>query len=182
MICLGDLKKQEHFFKKNVLTGQAAAERLRVERLQREHKNQTPDKDTLSFQDFIKEAWPILEPNTRYIANWHIDAMCEHLDAILRGQIRNLLINIPPRHQKSMTVSVFWPAFVWIDLPAFKFLCSSYAQARATGDSVNSRTLIESPWFQSRWGHRFQLTSDQNQKTRYANDKTGQRISIGVDG
>src|SRR5690349_16691654 len=67
-----------------------------------------------SFADFVRLAWHIVEPAHPYIHNWHIDAVAEHLEAVTRGQIRKLLINIPPGHAKSLLVSVLWPAWVWI--------------------------------------------------------------------
>jgi hypothetical protein len=49
-------------------------------------------------------------------------------------------------------------------------------------DSLKCRRLIESEWYQQRWGHRYQLTSDQNQKHRFENDQTGYRIATSVGG
>lgn len=48
-----------------------------------------------SFGFFIRKAWDVVEPAYPYIHNWHIDAIAEHLEAVTRGQIRKLLINIP---------------------------------------------------------------------------------------
>ncbi len=50
--------------------------------------------------DFIRQAWPILEPETPYRHSWHIDAIAQHLEAVSSGQIRKLLINVPPGHMK----------------------------------------------------------------------------------
>ncbi len=47
---------------------------------------------------------------------------------------------------------------------------------------MKSRRLIQSPWYQERWGGRFALTSDQNAKMRYDNDQGGYRIATSVDG
>jgi predicted phage terminase large subunit-like protein len=131
---------------------------------------------------FIKAAWPILEPATPFIPGWHLDAISEHLTAVNDGQIRNLIINMPPRHMKSLAVSVFWPVWTWIKRPAFRWLFSSYAQQLSVRDSLKCRRMIESPWFQERWGDRFTLTTDQNQKMRFENDRTGYRISTSVGG
>src|ERR1044071_1426852 len=67
-----------------------------------------------SFADFVRLAWPVVEPAYPYIHNWHIDAIAAHLEAVTRGEIQKLLINIPPGHAKSLLVSVLWPAWVWI--------------------------------------------------------------------
>lgn len=134
------------------------------------------------LKHFIRYAWHVVEPKTEYKSNFHIDAICEHLEAVDLGQIHDLLINIPPRHSKSLTVSVMWPAFRWVSSPETRFLCSSYAQPLATRDAVASRRIIQSKWYQRHWGNRFQMTSDQNTKMRYENDKAGYRIADSVDG
>lgn len=131
---------------------------------------------------FTKIAFPIVEPGTEYIDNWHIGAICEHLEAMLAGQIRNLLINIPPRHMKSLCSAVMLPAWMWITRPYYKFLCASYAAVLSTRDALKTRRLIQTKWYQDRWGDSFYLTGDQNAKTRYENNYGGYRISTSVDG
>lgn len=135
-----------------------------------------------SLSEFIKQAWHVVEPGTPYIHGWHIDAICEHLDAVTRGYIHNLLINMPPRHAKSLIVSVFWPVWEWITNPSCKWLYSSYGQSLSTRDSLKCRRLILSPWFQKRYGNSFRLTSDQRAKTRFDNDHLGYRIATSVNG
>src|SRR6266481_7273643 len=79
------------------------------------------------LREFVNQAWLIVEPSTPFFPGWHIDAIIEHLEAVTRGEIRNLLINVPPRHMKSLLVSVFWPAWEWIRFPERRWLYSSYA-------------------------------------------------------
>lgn len=113
---------------------------------------------------------------------WHLDAICEHLEAVTRGEIRNLLINMPPRHMKSLAVSVFWPVWVWLKKPEFRWLFSSYALSLSIRDSLKCRRLIESRWFQDQWSGAFALTGDQNAKLKFDNDKRGYRIATSVGG
>ena len=135
-----------------------------------------------SLHEFTKVAFEIVEPGTPYLDNWHIQAICDHLEALVRGDIRNLLINIPPRHMKSLCSSVMLPCWLWTFKPYYKFLFSSYAQTLSIRDALKSRRLIQSPWYQARWGDKFQLTGDQNAKTRYENNLGGYRLSTSVDG
>src|SRR5580704_15539552 len=137
---------------------------------------------TRYFREFVRQAWPIIEPLTPFVPGWHIDAIIDHLEAVTRGEIRNLLINVPPRHMKSLLVSVLWPAWEWIRHPERRWLFSSYAASLSIRDSIKCRTLIESPWYQSFWGDRFALASDQNTKTRFDNDRSGYRIATSVGG
>lgn len=134
------------------------------------------------FREFVRQAWHVVEPSTPFVPGWHIDAIVLHLEAVTYGNIRNLLINVPPRHMKSLLVSVFWPAWEWIRWPERRFLCSSYADSLSVRDSLKCRRLIESPWYQARWGHIFSLTSDQNAKMRFDNNRSGYRLSTSVGG
>lgn len=135
-----------------------------------------------SFKRFVRAAWRIIDPSTPLVWGWHLDAVCDHYEALYQGEVRDLIVNIPPRFSKSLLAGVFLPAWVWTQEPSARFLFSSYAQTLSTRDSVKCRRLIESPWYRERWGDRFKLTSDQNQKTRFENDQTGYRIATSVGG
>ena len=135
-----------------------------------------------SFANFVRQSWPELEPTQNMVWGWHLDAICDHLEAVSNGEIRRLIINIPPRHSKSLCVSVMWPAWEWINHPGIKWLFSSYALDLSIRDSVKCRRLVQSEWYQRRWGDRFSITSDQNQKMRFENNKHGYRIASSVGG
>jgi len=130
---------------------------------------------------FVREAWHVVEPATPFMDNWHIQAICEHLEAVTNGQIRNLLINMPPRSAKSTTVSVMWPMWEWITHPERQWMFASYALSLAIRDSVKCRRLIESPWYQRHYGASFTMAPDQNLKSRYENDHRGYRMVISVN-
>lgn len=135
-----------------------------------------------SLRRYIREAWHVVEPATEFVPGFHLDAIAEHLEAVTNGHIRNLLINVPPRHMKSLAVSVFWPTWEWIAHPERRWIYSAYALSLSIRDSLKCRRLIDSPWYQERWGDRYDLTADQNAKVRYDNNKTGYRIATSVDG
>jgi predicted phage terminase large subunit-like protein len=131
---------------------------------------------------FIRAAWHVLEPATEYRHGWHIDAIAEHLDAAYRREIRRLAIFIPPRHMKSLTVSVFGPAWRWTTVPAERFLTASYGEPLATDHAKKTRDLIQSAWYRARWGHVYQLVGDQNVKRHYENNQRGYRFATSVGG
>jgi predicted phage terminase large subunit-like protein len=130
---------------------------------------------------FLSSAWSAVEPETPFVDGWHLGAICEHLTAVTTGEIRNLVINIPPRHCKSLACGVFWPAWVWARTPHSKWLCASYAESIATRDSLRMRRLIESRWFRLRFPDVI-LAKDQKAKTRYENTSGGCRIATTVLG
>ena len=157
---------------------------------------------------FVREAWPILEPGTRYVPNWHIDSICDRLSAVTAGEVSRLIINIPPRHMKSLAVAVLWPCWEWLSHPERRFLFSSYAQGLSTRDSLKCRRLIEMPGFDDprrppgqrtliervgyagligllaagRGEEPWRLTGDQSTKQRFENTRTGYRIATSVGG
>ena len=135
-----------------------------------------------SLARFIREAWNVVEPGTPLAWNWHIDAVAEHLEAVTRGQIRKLLINIPPGHMKSLLVSVFWPAWEWLQKPEKRGIFSSYASDLSVRDSVRCRSVIESQWFRQSFEPDWELAGDQNVKSFFVNTKMGFRISLSVTG
>lgn len=135
-----------------------------------------------TFHDFVRQSWPVIEGGREFVDGWHIGALAEHLQAVMDGEIQNLVVNVPPRSMKSTIVSVQLPAWVWITRPNFQWLFTAYAQGLSLRDSLKCRRLIESGWYQVRWGDKYQLTSDQNTKLRFENDATGYRIASSVDG
>ena len=79
----------------------------------------TPDDDLAAFDtewvkrkgfaEFVRRAWHKVE-QTPLVWNWHMGAMCEHLEAVTRGEIDQLVMNVPPGHSKSLLANVLWPA------------------------------------------------------------------------
>lgn len=126
------------------------------------------------LMQFIRAGWHVLEPATPFSPNWHIEAICRHLEACRSGDIDRLIINIPPRHMKSLTVGIFWPAWRWTFEPTLKFLTASHTESKAQDDAVKARDLIMSNWYQSRWPQ-IQMKGDTNRKSFYENVFTGYR-------
>lgn len=137
-------------------------------------------KAEISLHEFVKQAWPIIEGKIPFVDGWHIGAICEHLEALATRQIKNLLINMPPRCSKSTLISIAFPAWVWINSPHERFLYASYARSLSINHSNACRRLISSKWYQERWGNRYQLMRDQNAKTRFDNSARGYRIATSV--
>lgn len=135
-----------------------------------------------SLAEFIKRAWHVLEPDTDLKWSWHLDLICDRLEKVAGGDIKRLIINIPPGCMKSLTVTVFWPAWVWLHRPAWRVVSASYAKELSTRDSVRCRTLVESEWYKSLTKNEWALRRDQNVKTSFENTEKGSRLSISVGG
>jgi hypothetical protein len=131
-----------------------------------------------SLAAFARRAWPVLEPSTELKWGWPLDAICEHLEAVSRGEIRRLLMNVPPGSMKSLLTGVIWPAWEWGPRgePEKRIVATAHKETLATRDNLKCRRLIQSRWYQHLWPTR--LTSDQNAKTKFENDRTGFREAM----
>jgi predicted phage terminase large subunit-like protein len=133
-----------------------------------------------SLRSFVEQAWPVLEPHTTFTPNWHLDYIAEHLEAVTAGEIRRLLINVPPRSMKSLLVSVLWPTWEWICEPGQRWIFASYADSLASKHSLDRRTVLQSPWYRDRWGSVVQLATDQNEKQEFQNTRRGVMVATSI--
>ena len=138
------------------------------------------EKARRSLEAFVRESWPVLEPGTPYHSNWHIGAICYHLEAVSAGEIKNLLVNVPPGFLKSLVGSVMWPAWEWIASPHLRYVAAANTLPLAVRDTKRMRDLVASEWYQRHYGSSFRLEADQNQKLRFQNDHKGYRVAKGV--
>lgn len=129
-----------------------------------------------SLADFAKRAWHVLEPSTPLKWGWALDAICQHLEAVTRGEITRLLMNVPPGTMKSLLTGVIWPAWEWIDHPQRRFISTAHKQDLAIRDNLKCRRLIQSQWYQTLWP--LALASDNNAKLRFENTATGFREAM----
>lgn len=137
---------------------------------------------------FSKVCFRILHAGEAMQENWHIEYLCERLQAEAERVIRkekkqkDLIINVPPRSLKSLIVSVIWPAWCWIKEPRLKFIGTSYSAILSTKHNTDTRTIIESEFYQRNWGKNVIIARDQNQKTFFQNTKFGIRQSTSTGG
>ncbi len=131
-----------------------------------------------SLAAFASRCWHVLEPATDLKWGWALDAICEHLEAVTNGDIRRLLMNVPPGSMKSLLTGVIWPAWEWgpRGMPEKRFLATAHMEKLAVRDNMKCRRLIQSAWYQRLWP--IQLTSDQNAKTKFENAATGFREAM----
>lgn len=127
------------------------------------------------LRDFVEPAWKMLKPAETFRSNWHIDAICDHLEAVSAGEIKRLQIWVPRATMKSLCVSVMWPAWEWTRDPWLRYWSASYELGLAGRLVGQSLRLIESRWYQERWGHLFQM--DKKGERYYSNNQGGTRLA-----
>ena len=135
-----------------------------------------------SLYKFTETMWEFVEPANPFIPSWHMEAICLHLEAVFRGDITRLLINVPPGMAKSIILSVFFPAWCWIHRPSHRFLCTSYSSGLTERDNIRFRQVITSDLYRAMWGDKFGFSRDSFNITKMGNDKTGWKIASSTEG
>jgi predicted phage terminase large subunit-like protein len=134
-----------------------------------------------SLWEFFNKAWEELEPATPMAVNWHLELIVEHLELVDAGVTKKLLINIAPRHLKSILCSVIFPCWQWLRRPALRGIYLSYASSLANDLSDKRRSLIQSKWYQS-IAPELKLSNTKNRISEFENNFTGAQISRGLEG
>jgi predicted phage terminase large subunit-like protein len=100
-----------------------------------------------NFELFLQRCLTTLNPGQPFLPNWHILAIAHQLGRIRRGEITRLIINMPPRHLKSLTVSVAFPAYLLGLEPWRRILAMSYGGELSSKHASDFRSIVESPWY-----------------------------------
>lgn len=133
---------------------------------------------------FCREFWHVVEPGTELLWNWHMDVICRHLELVVEGRHKHLLICVPPGTMKSLLVSVFLPAWEWLSNPSERTIFASNDESLAERDSMRCRQIIGSPEYREvlqlldmAWG----MSPTLDKKDHFANTSSGFRQSLTVN-
>lgn len=102
----------------------------------------------LDFGSFLHRCFRMLNPGATYLPNWHIKAIGHQLQRIQKEEINRLIINMPPRYLKSLTVSVILPAFLLGHNPRMKIFGVSYSNDLSAKHAADFRAIVTSDWYQ----------------------------------
>jgi predicted phage terminase large subunit-like protein len=99
------------------------------------------------FASFAAGCFQELNPHTELAVNWHLEVIAAKLTAVRQGKIHRLIINLPPRHLKSLMASIAFPAWCLGHDPSAQILCVSYAQDLADKLARDCRLIMMDPWY-----------------------------------
>jgi predicted phage terminase large subunit-like protein len=133
------------------------------------------------FRSFMERAFYELLPGTTFVPGWHIDYLCAELERCLKGQNRRLIINMPPRHMKSLLVSVGLVAFLLGQDPKKKIICVSYSKELAAFFSRHCRKLMQAEWYKSLFPQT-RISESKNTELEFHTTAGGCRLSTSVEG
>jgi len=135
-----------------------------------------------SLAVFTQLAWPELNRGTPMIWARHNDAICDHLEAVSAGQIRKLIVCVPPGHSKTTHAAQAWPVWEWLRNPSSRWGFAAYGGDLSKRDSVKRRDLISSQWFKASFKPAWALKGDESLKMVFANDAGGEMRATSVGG
>ncbi len=135
------------------------------------------------FFAFVWKAFATLHPGREdaFVPAWHVQAMCHELDAIRSGVNLRLVINVPPRHLKSITVSVAFVAFLLGHYPEAKIVVASYGLDLARKHSEDCRRVMSASWYQRAFP-RARLAARGNTVDEIRTTKGGGRKAVSIGG
>ncbi|WP_341752886.1 MULTISPECIES: phage terminase large subunit [unclassified Candidatus Tisiphia] len=133
------------------------------------------------FNSFINKVFNTINPGVEYQANWHIELIAEYLQAVQNGDIKRLIINMPPRSLKSVCIGVAWPAWILGHDPTKRIMSASYSQVLSVKHSLDCRLILTSDWYQQIFLKTI-LSKKHNQKSKFLTNNNGFRFATSVGG
>ena len=133
------------------------------------------------LKSFIYKVFTTLNPGCIFQNTWYIDCIAEYLEQMQYVKGQRLIINIPPRCLKSISISVAWPAWLLGNNPALRIIVASYAEHLSIKHSIDCRALMQSDWYKSIFP-KTALSSTQNKKNKYMTTKFGFRMATSIGG
>jgi len=128
-----------------------------------------------NLEAFTCKAFEVLEPATHFEYNWHIGAIAEHLEAVWRGDIRRLIINMPPRSLKTITTSVCFPAWGLGKDASTPFMLTSFKSSLAEKMTRKTRMIMQSNWYKGIFDTR--ISDELNRQYYFETTERGQYFS-----
>jgi predicted phage terminase large subunit-like protein len=131
------------------------------------------------FASFLHKTVEELNPGVSFQTNWHINAIDHALGQMMAGEMRRLIVNLPPRHLKSLLISVAWVAWQLGQDPSLKFICVSYNNDLAANLHRLCRRVMEADWYKNVFPHTRLLRATD---TELETSKGGSRFATSVGG
>lgn len=139
--------------------------------------------DAIYRQDLYSFVWKTFDTlnQGRFIDAWHVRAMCFELEQLISGENTRLVINIPPRHLKSITVAVAFVAYILGHRPDTKIIVASYGRDLARKHSEDCRRVMQSEWYKRAFPHT-RLSKRQNTADAFHTTMGGSRKAVSLGG
>jgi hypothetical protein len=142
------------------------------------HVNAACRKD---FVSFVRKFFPLLAPSASFQMNWHIRAIAHHLEQVWLGNIKRLIITVPPRSLKSIMCSVAFPAFALGQDPTKRLIVASYSADLAIKHGNDFRMVVNSAEYHAIFPA-MRISAMKNTQSEVVTTRNGFRLANSVDG
>src|SRR5438552_5502466 len=129
---------------------------------------------------FAERCFCELNPQAAFLPSWHLEVIAAKLAAVRDGKIRRLIINLPPRHLKSLMASTAFPAWCLGHDPSAQILCVSYAQDLSDKLARDCRSVMLSPWYRRIFSSR--LAPQRQAVQEFITTRQGYRLATSTGG
>jgi predicted phage terminase large subunit-like protein len=129
---------------------------------------------------FIDRSFLELNAGKTFEPNWHLEVLATKLKEVADGKCRRLIINIPPRHLKSHSASIAFPAWLLGHDPTKQILSVCYAQDLSEKLARDSRAIMSSHLYQTIFKTR--LSPERQSVSDFETTEGGYRFSTSVGG
>jgi len=130
---------------------------------------------------FTRLCFRIVLPGETFVPNWHVEAICYALERVVRGEVKRLIITLPPRALKSLCASVAFPAFVLGNHPTRKIICCSYADTLAYKHARDFRAVVHAPAYKALFPDA-RIDPDKDSQAEIATTRRGFRLATSIGG
>ena len=127
------------------------------------------------FIKFVERVWPT------FISGRHHKIMASAFERVAKGELKRLIINMPPRHTKSEFASYLLPSWFLGKFPHKKVIQTSHTAELAVGFGRKVRNLVDSEVYNSIFPE-LSLQADSKAAGRWNTSKGGDYFAIGVGG
>lgn len=133
------------------------------------------------LSSFIQKCVGTVDPGCHYIHNWHVDAIAHQLERIESGEIRRLIITMPPRSLKFIAASVAFPVWLLGRDPSLKIVAASYAEGLSDKLATDCLKVIEAQWYQDAFP-KVRIARNRSARSDFETTRGGGRFSTSVGG
>ena len=133
------------------------------------------------LKSFIYKVFATINPSITLSKTWYIDYIADYLQDIAQNGAKRIIINIPPRYMKSISISVAWPAWLLGLDPTKRIIVASYSGHLSIKHSLDCRAIMQSPWYRQLFPQTI-ICPDQNKKNKYMTTEFGFRMATSIGG
>jgi len=133
------------------------------------------------FLSFLLKAFETASGGDSFASNWHHEAIAWQLGRIMAGDNTRLIVTMPPRYLKSITISVAWVAWMLGRDPMRRFVCVSYSSDLSQKHAGDCRAIMQTEWYRRIFPNTV-LPRGSSSEMDFRTTKGGGRLSTSVGG